>query len=181
MLETIQKADNLMLDFIYHNMRFGILDIIMPFISVLGNFGFIWIVTAIVFICKRRFRIVGITVLVALLLCGLIGNLGLKPLFARSRPYDVIPEIVLLIPRPSDYSFPSGHTMSSFAAATVIFWHYKRFGFLALLFGVLMAISRLYLCVHYITDIFGGVIFGIGFGILSIFLIRAAHKRILNA
>ena len=142
MLEIIQKFDTSLLHLINDNIHCSIFDVIMPFVSILGNFGFIWIVTAIIFICHKKHRTVGITVLAALLLCGLIGNLGLKPLIARLRPFEVNPEIVLLIPRPADYSFPSGHTMSSFAATTVIFWHNKLVGCCALLIGVLIASSH---------------------------------------
>ena len=158
-------------------MHFKILDVYMPLVSVLGDFGAVWIVTALIFIFQKRYRTVGITVLAAFILCGLIGNLGLKPLIARPRLYTVIPEIVLLIPRPTDYSFPSGHTMSAFAAATVIFRNNKRVGFCAFIFGILMAFSRLYLRVHYMTDILGGIAIGTVIGIMAVYLIKAINKR----
>jgi len=178
MLEFIQSIDISILDFIKDNMRFGILDVIMPIISALGNGGLIWIVTAVIFLCLKKYRNIGITLAAALILCLLIGNLGLKPLIARIRPFDVNPDIVLLIPPPKDYSFPSGHTMSSFASATVIFWYNKRFGICALILGSAIAFSRLYLYVHYPTDILGGIIIGIVIGIAAVLLVRIIRKKI---
>jgi len=180
MLEWIQYIDISILDFIKEHMRFGVLDFIMPFISAIGNGGLIWIITAIIFICLKKYRAVGITVGIALILCLLIGNLGLKPLIARIRPYDVIPDIVLLIPKPKDYSFPSGHTMSSFASATAIFWYDKKFGICALILGSLIAYSRLYLYVHYPTDILGGIVIGILIAAASVLLVCMIQRKIKN-
>jgi len=178
MFEFINYIDNSVLDFIKDNMRSGILDIIMPFISVLGNGGFIWIVAAVIFICSKKYRKMGITVGAALIICLLIGNLTLKPLIARIRPYDINPDIVLLIAKPKDYSFPSGHTMSSFASATAIFWHNKKLGVCALILGAAIAFSRLYLCVHYLTDILGGIVIGAGFGIAAVLLVEGIRSKI---
>ena len=178
MLEAMQTFDNSLLDLIQTNLRSGVLDAVMPVISALGNAGAVWIAAAIVFICQKKYRTVGLTVLVALILCGLIGNLGLKPLIARPRPCDVNPDIMLLILRPTDYSFPSGHTLSSFASAAVIFWYDKRWGYCALAFGAVMAFSRLYLYVHYPTDVFGGMVIGVGLGIAAVFLVRLAMARV---
>jgi len=178
MLEFIQYIDNSILDFIKDNMRFDFFDIIMPVISALGNAGIIWIITAIIFICIKKYRAIGITLGIALILCGLIGNLGLKPLIARIRPYDVNPDIVLLIPKPKDYSFPSGHTMASFASATAMFLYNKKFGICALILGSAIAFSRLYLYVHYPTDILGGIVFGIIIGIAAVLLLRLIKDKV---
>jgi len=159
-------------------MTCGVFDAVMPFISALGNSAFIWIVIGIVFLCLKKYKVFGINVLIALILCGLIGNLGLKPLFARVRPYDIYTDVVLLIPRPRDYSFPSGHTMSSFAAAAVMFRYNKRFGGLACLLASAIAFSRLYLYVHFPTDIIGGIVVGTGIGIAAVFLVETVGDKI---
>ena len=177
MLDYIQGFDDLLLGFIQAHTHTAVLDVVMPVVSGLGNLGIIWIVTALVLICFKKHRAAGVTLLVALILCALIGNLGLKPLIARPRPCWVDPNVVLLIPSPSDYSFPSGHTFSSFAAATVLFWHSKRMGICAIVLAALIAFSRLYLFVHYPTDVLAGIILGIGFGLAAIFLYKSFIKR----
>jgi len=181
MWEIISNFDIYLLTFFMDNLRSEVLDNVMPFISALGNFGIIWIVIALFLIRQKQYRTVGITVLTALLLCGLIGNLGLKPLIARLRPEGIPPEIALLIPQPTDYSFPSGHTMSSFASAAVMLWHNKRAGCYTLLAATLMAYSRLYLCLHYPTDILGGIVLGSLIGMMAVLLVRAVHRRYNSA
>jgi undecaprenyl-diphosphatase len=103
----------------------------------------------------------GIMLLGSLLLCFLLGNLLLKPLVGRIRPCDIHSSIPLLIARPTDYSFPSGHTMSSFAAANIIFHANVELGIAAYILALLIAFSRLYLYVHYPSDVLAGMILGL--------------------
>ena len=150
----------------------------MPIITSLGNGGIIWILTALILIATKKYRVTGIAVLAALLLNLLIGNIILKPLIARVRPCDINTAVQLLIPRPTDYSFPSGHTLSSFAAATVIFLRDKRFGIAALILASLIAFSRLYLYVHYLSDVLGGIVIGAAIGIFVHIMISNIMKKI---
>ena len=102
----------------------------------------------------------------------------MKPLFARVRPNDVNTAIELLIARPGDYSFPSGHTLSSFAAATVIFIANKRLGSLALLLAAAIGFSRMYLYVHYLSDVLVGAAIGVAIGVLAYYGVkRIANKK----
>lgn len=149
----------------------------MPIITKLGSGGAVWIAIALIFIIFKKYRIDGITILFALLMCVLVGNVTLKPLIARVRPCDVNTAISLLIPRPTDFSFPSGHTMSSFAAATVIFCKNKRMGIIAGILAAVITFSRLYLYVHYPSDILGGIIIGIALGILAVFVRNIINKK----
>ena len=116
----------------------------------------------------------------AALLCGLIfGNLLLKPLIARVRPYDLREGIELLISKPSDYSFPSGHTLASFEAAVVLMVRErKRFGWAALVLAVLIAFSRLYLYVHYPSDVLGGILLGTAFALFSVWLVDTIWQKL---
>ena len=111
----------------------------------------------------------------ALVLGLLIGNLTLKPLIARIRPYDANPDVTLLIDRLSDYSFPSGHTLASFEAAAVLLLQYRAKAIPALVLALLIAFSRLYLYVHYPTDVLAGALLGVAFA----FLARFAVERML--
>ena len=177
-MDTIFYFDNLLLDFIQASMRFGVLDTAMPWITRFGNGGFIWIVAAILFICQRKYRAIGITILIALCASVLIGNIWLKPFIARLRPSDVDLEVLLLITRPTDFSFPSGHTLSSFAAAAAILWYNRQLGICAILLALIIAFSRLYLYVHYPSDIAGGILIGVGVGAASAFLYNTLLMRL---
>ena len=137
-------------------------DQVMCFITSLGNSGMIWIALGILLLLIPRTRKSGLVVLAALALDLILCNGILKHLFARVRPCDVNTAIQLLIPRPADYSFPSGHTAAAFAATSALFFAgEKKLWKPALILAVLIAFSRLYLYVHYPTDILGGIVAGV--------------------
>ncbi|MDO4712241.1 MAG: phosphatase PAP2 family protein [Peptostreptococcaceae bacterium] len=115
----------------------------------------------------------GITVLLAILLSALIVNLTIKPVVMRIRPYDINTAVRLITDKMSDYSFPSGHSSVSFASATAILLWNRRAGLFAILFALLIAFSRLYLYMHYPTDVLAGILIGIFCG-MSAYLI---HKK----
>lgn len=137
-----------------------ILDRVMLYITKLGDHGMIWIVTGICLLCSKKYRKCGVVVLLSLLASLILGNGILKNLIKRDRPCWIHPDIALLIKNPRDYSFPSGHTFSSFAAAISIFYYEKRFGSACLALATLIGFSRLYLYVHFPTDVAAGAIFG---------------------
>lgn len=155
------------LDFL-QTMHTPLITKIMKAASKLGDAGFIWILLAAVLLMIPKTRKVGILVSVALLLDVLTCNVILKPLIARTRPYDVNTAVELLIRAPRDYSFPSGHTAASFAAAAALwFADKKKLAIPALVLAVLIAFSRMYFYVHYPTDVLGGAILGMVCGWLS--------------
>lgn len=159
----------------------GFLDLFFPIITFFGNAGWIWIVIAVALLCFKRTRKAGLAMGIALLLCLALNNGLLKNVVARPRPFEVDSTIKLLISPPSGYSFASGHSVSSFCAATVLlYYEHKRFGWYALTLATLIAFSRLYLRVHYLTDVLAGAVIGIVFGILAIIIIKAIYKRIDN-
>jgi len=160
-MNIIRNFDNTLMESIRTHTKCRFLDFIMPFITKLGSAGMIWIVVAIAFLNSGKYRTYGFILITSLLLCFLVGNLTLKPLFERTRPCDMNTVIRLLIARPTDFSFPSGHTMSSFAAACVIFQANENMGIAAFVLASLIAFSRLYLYVHYPSDILAGIIIGI--------------------
>ncbi|MGN0182685.1 MAG: phosphatase PAP2 family protein [Candidatus Ornithomonoglobus sp.] len=132
----------------------------MPRISALGNGGALWIAIAVCCILNRYYRKTGIIILAGLLIGALIGNIILKPFIARPRPCWVNSSVSLLIPTPRDYSFPSGHTLSAFITAFILMYIDRRLGCAVMPIAVLIAFSRLYLYVHYPSDVFGGMILG---------------------
>lgn len=151
------------LDFIA-TLHTDLLDAILPVISSFGNAGIGWIILSAILLLMPRYRKAGLTMALALIFCLLIGNVTLKPLIARARPYSYFPDMVLLIPPLDDFSFPSGHTFASFAAATALFLHHRKEGIAAFLLAATIAFSRLYLYVHFPSDILAGMILGIASG-----------------
>lgn len=152
------------LDFI-QSIRTPLGDMIMPLITALGNRGMIWILLAGILIIIPKTRKSGMVLAMALCLDVVFCNVILKNLVARIRPCDVNTSIQLLIHKPWDYSFPSGHTAASFAAASALYHagESKLWKPVLALAGAI-AFSRLYLYVHYPTDILGGIMVGIVVG-----------------
>lgn len=142
------------------------LDFWMPKITALGNAGFIWAAAALALLCSKKYRRYGVMLLAGLLLGLLAGNTFLKNFFARPRPCWLDETVPLLITRPSDYSFPSGHTMAAAIGATVLTAADRRFGWAAIPLAVLIAFSRMYLYVHFPSDILGGAVLGVAIGML---------------
>ena len=167
------------LDWIQAHLQCGFLDFIMPIITLFGEGGIFWIAWAVVMLCIPKYRKTGLGMGIALLMGVLICNVTLKPLVQRPRPYDFQEEqfgivIDLLINKQHDFSFPSGHTIASFEAAIVLLLNDKRLGIPATILAVLVSFSRLYLYIHYPTD----VIFSVFAGTLFAFIGNAAAKRI---
>lgn len=151
-------------------------DWFMPFVSKLGNAGMIWILLAAVLIILPKTRKSGIILAAALCLDALLCNVLLKNIFCRIRPCDVNTAIALLIPRPHDFSFPSGHTAASFAAVSALYFaREKQLWKPVLGLAALIAFSRLYLYVHYPTDILGGIFIGLAAGYVGYRLVRKAE------
>lgn len=171
--DVMNEFELRILDFIQENIKCGFLDFIMPLITLFGEGGVLWIATAALLLIFKKTRKTGAAMGVALALGFLIGNLTLKPLIARVRPYDMPGvEVELLVSHLGDKSFPSGHTLACFEAATVIFINNKRFGIPAVVIAVLVALSRLYLYVHYPTDVLAGAVLGILFGIIGCLAVK---------
>ena len=176
MINFITNIDFSILDFIQNHLRNGVLDWLMTKISMLGNAGVIWIVISIVLLSIKKYRKCGISLVIGLLLGLLIGNIILKPLVARPRPCWINSDIALLIASPKDFSFPSGHTLSSFIAAIILLKEDKKFGYVAMILAILIAFSRMYLYVHFPSDILSGVVLAILIGFAAIRISRKFIK-----
>lgn len=179
MVDAITRIDFLILNFMQENIKNPLLDKIMIFITSLGNMSMVWIIIGIYLLINKKYRKYGMMLFIALLLCVVVGNLTLKPLVARIRPFNAMPLIDgLLIKAPLDYSFPSGHTMCSFAPAIVLCYMNKRIGICAVILSILIGFSRLYLYVHYPSDVLSGAVIGILLGMLSIYFYNMMKNRI---
>lgn len=153
------------------------LDPIMIFFSAIGNGGLCWIAVSIVLACIPRTRKCGFTMMLGMAFTFVFGNLIIKNIVARPRPCAIDTSVTLLIPFPSEYSFPSGHSANGFTAASIIFAYYHRTGVIALVIAGIIAFSRMYLFVHYPTDILGGICIGILDGFLAFQLVRAWERK----
>lgn len=152
---------------IQNNIRFNGATPVMEAITHLGDFGLFWILMTVVLLLYQKTRKIGIAVGIALFGSFVLNNLLLKNLVARTRPYEVIDGLRLLVNRAVDLSFPSGHSASSFAAAVVIARLLpKRYGVAALILAGLIAFSRLYVGIHYPTDVLFGIVSGGLIGLL---------------
>ena len=168
------------LDWIAANLHCDFLDMLMPLITLLGDAGIFWILCSVALICFPKYRKIGLSMGISLLIGLLVCNVTLKPLVARVRPYKYQWDhfritIPLLVEKLDDFSFPSGHTIASFEAATALLLGNKKLGIPAMVLAVLIAFSRLYLYVHYPTDVLTSVVLGIGIAFLGTFLVKKGY------
>lgn len=175
---SINQAELTVLRWIQEHLQSDFLDTVMPIVTRFGDEGIFWIIVALVLICIPKTRKAGLSMGLAMLMGFIVGNLFLKNVVARVRPYDVEVGTTLLIERLSSFSFPSGHTLVSFEAATALTVRYRKWGIAALVLAVLVAFSRMYLFVHYPTDVLGGAVLGVSFGLLASRLIDLLYTAV---
>lgn len=163
---------------IQNHLRANFLTPLMQLITALGNGGAFWIVLTVLLLLFKNTRKAGICCALALLLDLLVVNIAIKPLVARIRPYQVLEKITVLTNLPGDYSFPSGHSAASFAAAWALWrtWGGKR-GAGALILAACIALSRLYVGVHYPTDVLFGAAIGLAVAEVAVRILRALSQR----
>ncbi len=178
MSNAIFLFDANILLWIQHNLRVGILNPIMIFITHLGDKGLFWIVLTLTLMCFRKTRRAGVTSAIAMTLGLIVANLILKNWVARIRPYELVEGLNLMIEKQHDFSFPSGHATNSFACAWVLLRELKKpYGVSALILAILIALSRLFVGVHYPTDIFVGIAIGICSAEAARAIVKALKKR----
>ena len=168
MMQFIVQMDQTILYWIQENVRSSFLTQIFIFITRLGDGAFIWLFTALVLLGVKKYRHSGVALLLSLIISSILVDEILKNMFRRIRPFNVMLDLMALVPKPGSYSFPSGHTTTAFAAATVIaIFLPRKYGILGYILAALIGFSRMYLGVHYPTDVLVGIILGIFIGIVS--------------
>ena len=172
MIDFITSIDFSILDFIWNNLHSGFMDTFMVFLSLVGEGGAVWFAIAIPMLFFKKSRVCGIVMILSMGITLLLGEFVLKNLIGRVRPCNINTELELLVNRPKSFSFPSGHTGSSFTAATCIFIWKKRVGIFALVLASLIAFSRLYNYVHFPSDILGGIVLGVLVSLLVYYIIK---------
>ncbi|MBQ1363803.1 MAG: phosphatase PAP2 family protein [Oscillospiraceae bacterium] len=157
---------------------------VMELISLLGKGGIALIVLSLVLLVIRKTRRFGTAMLLGLAIGAVVVNLWLKVVIARPRPYADINGFYYPLWQmmgshtESDYSFPSGHTNAAFACMVPAFLLGKKsWSWLCLLFAFLMGVSRIYLVVHYPSDVLGGLIMGTIAGLLGVLIMKHLPEK----
>ena len=174
----IFKFDSSILLWIQDNVRSDFLTPIMKVITHLGDKGILWILVTLALLWYYKTRKLGVRCMVSMVIGLIVTNLAIKNLAARVRPYEVVQGLRCIVPLADDWSFPSGHTTNSLACAWVLFRKTpKKYGVPALILAILISLSRLYVGIHYPTDVLGGAVIGIGSACLSLALVPKLEKR----
>ena len=168
--------------FLYAIPRTEVLDSFFLAINkITGSYGQLWVVIAVILLFFKKTRKIGAAVLISYVFVYVFGQYGLKNLFSRMRPCQIDETFELLVSRPSSSSFPSTHSAWAFGGAVAIFLGNKKGGILALIWAALIAFSRMYLFLHFPTDVLAGIIFGSLMGIIATKLVAIITKKFSRA
>lgn len=177
-MNAIFNFDAAILLWLQNSFRNPVLNPIMIFITHLGDKGLFWIALTYLMLCFRKTRKTAVASMISMAIGLIVVNVALKNWVARVRPYELIEGLNLMIEKQHDFSFPSGHATNSLACAWVMFRLLdKKYGIPALVLALLVSFSRLYVGVHYPTDVFAGIIVGIVAAELAIVIVNALRRR----
>ena len=187
--DYITKIDFSILYYIQEHLRCAFLDFLMPLLGLMQEGGMVWIVISIILICFKKTRYCGFAILHAMGIDTLITEFTLKNIICRIRPCNIDFSIKMLVSRPDSYGFPSNHSASAFAAATALLvtLKKKRWAILGYILATAIALSRLYVFVHFPSDVLVGAIVGSLIALLVCFLMKKTgfkkfliHKNIIE-
>lgn len=171
-MDAILQFESTILLGIQNGVRTDFLTPIMKVITHLGDKGIFWILLTIALLIVRKTRPLGVVCAVSMIFGLIVTNLIIKNWVARVRPYELIEGLECIVGKADDFSFPSGHTTNSLACAWVLFRRApKKWGVPALILAILISLSRLYVGIHYPTDVLGGALIGICSACLAMWLV----------
>ena len=178
MLEIIRNFDGNLLIAIQDIFVNDIFTPVVKVITHLGDKGVLWILLIILMLCFKKTRKTGILAAISLATTFIVVNLFLKNAVSRARPYEIFDAVRLLIEKQSDASFPSGHAANSFAVATIMFTELpKKYGVPAITLAAMIALSRLYVGVHYPLDVLCGIIIGVEVALIVRYIDRKITEK----
>lgn len=160
-MEAVLQFDTAVQEAVRTVLQGPLTDWIMVFLSTVGDYALLWLIIAAGFILSKKYRKYGFLLCAALVAGFLVSSCVVKPLVGRIRPCTLHPEVPLLIPREEGFSFPSSHTVTGFASAAAIWLAERRWGIAAFAAAAMIGLSRVYLYVHYPTDVLAGAVLGI--------------------
>ncbi len=183
-MDAILNFDWNVFQWVEQHLWCNVLDKIFPVITFLGDNGYVWLFIALILTISKKYRKVGVVMFVALVIDVGTVNVVLKNIFSRPRPFDLeewqgIFQYPGLVTKPDSFSFPSGHTAAAFAGATALATiDKKRVGVLGFILAILIGFSRIYVHVHYCTDVLAGIVVGVLCGVAAIIIVKWAEPRI---
>ena len=175
-MEFIQSVDEIVVAFMSGIFKNPVFDITMSYFTLLGEYGLFFIICTLFLLACKPTRKIGTTCAISMIFDFISCNIILKNVVMRARPEQSFWNESILIP-PHDWSFPSGHAAISFAFTVAIFCYNKMWGTFALVCAVLIAFSRVYLCVHWLSDVIGGMILGTACALLANFIVKSIYKK----
>ncbi len=169
LLEILQNIDRRIFLVINQKIHTPYLDFFFTRLTRLGDFYLLWLLVSMLLLIfgKKKEKNTGRLCLLTIVINALVTNFLLQPFFNRIRPYDVLNNVTLLVPKTIFLSFPSGHASGAFAFATAIYARYRRFWWLYLI-AFFIAFSRIYVGIHYPADVFAGALVGISVALLAL-------------
>lgn len=181
MTDFITNIDFSILYWIQDNLRNSFMDFVMPLFSNLQDGGLIWISIAVVMLFFKRTRYCGIAVLLAMGIDTLITEYGIKNVVCRVRPCNLVDDVNMLVKKPTSYSFPSNHSASAFAGAVAVMLTIKKKAWTipAFVFSGIIAFSRMYVFVHFPSDVFAGILLGSTVAVLVCYLMKKTGFKAL--
>lgn len=181
MFELINTFDKNIIIYFHKHLQFSWLNAPMAFITKISEYGFIWMILICILMSSKKYRKIGFIVAFSFLLSRIQVH-TLKELIKRPRPFMELTYLNIYIPKPNSSSFPSGHAISSFATVSVLIkmLENKHYKFILLLTAIIVSISRLYLMVHYPSDLIVGIILGVISSRIALKTFKPQKRVILN-
>lgn len=179
MIDTITALDFNIVLWVQQHVRSPFLSAFFIPFTTIGNAGILFILIGVLLLFFKRTRQSGILLLISLTISFILNDIVVKNIVQRPRPYNTFSQIIPLVPPPGKYSFPSGHTAAAFSSMMTLFFTQKKHAIMGLIIAFLMGFSRIYVGVHYPTDVFFGAFLGTTVAVIcAVTFLKTKRKEI---